>query len=122
MARNKDVRRLLTPTELLDMRQREDREGEPYSDRDMLLDHIEILRSRTTLLELADDAFDLDVIDVLNQPVADTWAAREYAAAIASVVTAVLDAKDPAALNRVLNDHLEYQGGHFQPHEQPVEA
>jgi len=38
-----DVLRLLTPAELADMRARENREGSPYSDRDMLLNHIEIL-------------------------------------------------------------------------------
>jgi hypothetical protein len=76
----------------------------------------------TVLLTLVNDAFDLDAIDVLTEPIEDTWAAREYAAAIATIVTAMLDEKDPAELNRVLNEHLEYQGGHHQPHEKPVSA
>lgn len=41
-SREKDVVRLLSDSELRDMRRREDREGSPYSDRDMLLDHIEL--------------------------------------------------------------------------------
>lgn len=39
----KDIRRPLSALELLDIRHRENREGRPYSDRDMLLDHIELM-------------------------------------------------------------------------------
>jgi len=39
----KDIVRKLTPIELLDIRKREQQEGSPYSDRDMLLDHIDAL-------------------------------------------------------------------------------
>jgi hypothetical protein len=42
-SREKDVKRLLSEAELRDIRRRENREGSPYSDRDMLLDHIELL-------------------------------------------------------------------------------
>lgn len=41
----KDIVRPLSALELKDMRTREDREGHPYSDRDMLLDHVEFLQS-----------------------------------------------------------------------------
>ena len=39
---HKDHKRLLTDLELADIRNRENREGHPYSDTDMLLDHIEL--------------------------------------------------------------------------------
>ena len=41
--RRKDHRRPLSESEIRDIRAREDREGTPYSDRDMLLDHIEFM-------------------------------------------------------------------------------
>lgn len=43
IVRRKDHRRLLDPAELRDIRNRENRDGRPYSDTDMLLDHIELM-------------------------------------------------------------------------------
>ena len=69
-----------------------------------------------TLLEMIADAFDLDVVDVLNTEIPDTFENREYAGAVATLVTAVLDQKPPADLNEHLNERFAYQGGHHQPH------
>ena len=46
MSRRKDIVRLLSDIELQDIRFLEDRDGTPYSDRDMLLDHIDLLSQR----------------------------------------------------------------------------
>lgn len=75
-----------------------------------------------TLLTLANDAFDADVIDELNEPVDDTWASREYAGAIALLVGAAKTGKDPTGINEMLCDALGYQLVHHQPHEKPVNA
>lgn len=74
------------------------------------------------LIELVEDAFDLDAEDVLGSPAADTWGNREFAGAIATLITAILDGKDPTGLNAYLNEKFGYQGGHTQPHEKPVTA
>lgn len=71
------------------------------------------------LLALVEDAFDLDAEDVLRSPAPDTWANREFAGAIATLLVAVLDGKDPSGLNDWLNERFGYQGGHHQPHTQP---
>jgi hypothetical protein len=77
---------------------------------------------KPTLLDFVDDAFDLDAIDVLNESVPDDYANREFAGAIATLIVAVLDKKDPGALNAMLNELFGYQGGHHQPHDPPVAA
>lgn len=75
-----------------------------------------------TLLTLADDAFDADVADELNEPVDDTWANREYAGAIALLVGAAMTGKVPSGVNQLLAEKLGYQVAHHQPHEKPVAA
>lgn len=89
--------------------------------------HVELLADETppdwwNLMSLVDDAFDNDVLDMLNERTLDTWETREYAAAIATIVIAHIDGKDPTGLNAFLNEKFEYQGGHVQPHEKPVSA
>lgn len=72
-----------------------------------------------TLLEMIADAYDLDAVDVLNEQIPDTFEHREYAGAIATLLTAVLDQKPPTNLCEDMNERFAYQGGHHQPHRTP---